>query len=689
MTLLDFFKLILSNKKWIFGLPLAVAIAVFALTLNSPKEYVSEGMLYTGVVPTSDGTVGGPVRVDVFAVNNAIDNIQTIILSRQVLEETSLHMLARHLAKRSANRKSVEASLLKFLDEHEDRLKSIPLSAKEDELFKTLMQRAHTPEIRWLLEDETSQYGIAAIATGLKIKRSGSSDLLAVTFTSSEASVAQETLGFLIEVFTKRFREMRKSEAGSMVQFFEREVAKAADRLSKCAEEMRLFQMKNRIINYYEQTHLVAIETEHLNGQYYDEMMKLAASEQAFQDLRAKLGVSYQQALSSEEIVQAQQSISQLMTRKQLIDASSAEYKTINDAIGKSEEALRKSISQLYVDGRTEEGVSKKDILKQWLDQFIALSEARARVVVMDQRKTKQEKQYDFFAPLGSVLHNFERQMDVAEREYLDLLHSLNQARLRQQSVETSTMLATVDKPSLPLKPKPSKRKLLVIAGWLGSLFMVMGVILFLEYFDSTMQSPEKAVVKTGLTVLGVTARHESGALGLLAWSNLLLRFFVYCFPHADARPRNVLVVAKSGGSSSADFGAHLAGELIARDYKVLLTREKGGIQSDGASLIAVQEDHTGVDFVLTTLPSVDDIPSAWKLMSAVEEVIVVASGEQSWNAADEQAMVLLEKITGKKPYLVLTGIEERRLEYWLGEVPKERSNTRKLIKKIIQFQFS
>lgn len=678
MTLFDFIKLLMAYKRWLIILPLVVAIAVFALTLNQKKDYTSQALLYTGIVPASDGTVNVQARVDVFAVNNAFDNIQTIITSRQVLEETNLHLLARHLIRRKNKPADLEKSIFKFLEEHSEGFADLPAYQSEEELFKLLQARTQNSSIQWLLENDLSIYSGAVIKKNLKIKRSGSSDILEVTFTSNEASVAEETLTFLISVFTNRYKDIRKSEVGSMVRFFEIEVAKAADRLTVVAENMKAFQMKNRIINYYEQTHLVAIETEHLNGQYYDELMKLAASERAFQDLKAKLGDPVQQALSSEEIVRAQQNISSLMTRKQLVPASSEEYQTIHSSIQKEEESLRKAISKLYVDGRTEEGVSKKDILRQWLDQFIALSEARARVTVMEQRKIKQEKEYDFFAPLGSALHNFERQMDVAEREYLDLLHSLNQARLRQQSTESSTMLSTVDGPNRPLKPEASKRKLLVIVGWLGTLVMVMGVILFIEYFDTTLQSPERAESKTGLIALGALTHNQETPTAKLAWSDFMLRFMANLAPHNHST-RRVLFISKATVPHAEQVVVDLANALNQHHKRAVV--EGSGSESDSSS-------NSPADFIFRLLPSLNDAVGQWNAMQQTDRVILLANGESSWTSADKQSIGLLERIFATKPYLLLVGVDEKRLEHWMGELPKTRSRFRILIKKIARFQF-
>ncbi|HTH57268.1 MAG TPA: Wzz/FepE/Etk N-terminal domain-containing protein [Cyclobacteriaceae bacterium] len=687
MTLLDFIKLLISYKKWLLTLPIIVAASVFVLTMRQPKEYTSQALLYTGVVPTSDETVNVQARVDVFAVNNAIDNIQTILTSRQVLQEVSHRMIARHLIRLRTNPKTVEKSISTFWSERQDVIKLVSGYKGEEEIVKALQEKSDELPIRWLVEDETSFYSTMKTKSGLKVKRSGSSDLLEVQFVSNEASVAKETLSFLIDVFTRRFKDLKKSEVGSMVAFFEKEVAKAAERLSKCAEDMKSFQVKNRIINYYEQTHLTSIETEHLNGQYYDELMKLAAAEQAFQDLRTKLGDPFQQALSSEEIIRAQQRLSELMTKKQLANPSGRQFQLLVDSISRVEGNLRESINRLYVDGRTEEGVSKKEVLKQWLEKFIALSEARARVVVMESRKTKQEKEYDFFAPLGSVLHNFERQMDVAEREYLDLLHSLNQARLRQQSTESSTSLATVDPPTSPLKAEPSKRKLLVVIGWLGTLLIIIGVIIFIEYFDSTLQSPERAESKTGLTVLGALTKDMESKSGKLAQANLLLRYVANI--GNDGTQKKVLFIHKNE-STEGEWGLHFA-ELLHRHKQQVALAGTAPASHNGFPLIAVEDlnKENQFDAVIASLPSLANASSELKLVKSVDEVVVVVACEHMWNAADSQTVSLLEKITKKKPYLLLTGIEDRRLENWIGELPKERSKFRKLVKKLIKFQFN
>ncbi len=305
----------------------------------------------------------------------------------------------------------------------------------------------------------------------------------------------------------------------------------------------------------------------------------------------------------------------------------------------------------------------------------------------MEKRKVSQEKEYDFFAPLGSVLHNFERQMDVAEREYLDLLHSLNQARLRQQSTESSTTLATVDPPTSPLKPEPSKRKLLVVIGWLGTIMLIIGIIIFVEYFDSTLQSPERAENKTGLTVIGALTKDLESKSGKLAQANLLLRYVANI--GNDEVQKKILFIHKNE-STEGEWGLHFA-ELLHNQNQNIALAGQVPASHNGFPVLNVDDlkQKNSYDTVIASLPSLANASNEIKLLRSVDETVIVVAGEHTWTSADNQTISLLEKITSKKPYLMLTGIEERRLENWLGELPKQRSKFRRLVKKIIKFQFN
>jgi hypothetical protein len=104
MTLIVFFKIIISKLKWLVLFPAMVALVVLYLTRNIPKTYQSSATVYTGLASGYNITDDGTEKVDYFAVNNAFDNLITTVKSRETLEEISIKLLAQHLLMKEPNK---------------------------------------------------------------------------------------------------------------------------------------------------------------------------------------------------------------------------------------------------------------------------------------------------------------------------------------------------------------------------------------------------------------------------------------------------------------------------------------------------------------------------------------------------------------------------------------------------------
>jgi len=114
------------------------------------------------------------------------------------------------------------------------------------------------------------------------------------------------------------------------------------------------------------------------------------------------------------------------------------------------------------------------------------------------------QKQYAIYAPAGANLKRIEREINVSEQEFLEILHGLNLAKLKMQDVELSSNIKAVDPPFFPLSPNPTKRKLLVIVAALLGFLMVLTTALVMEYFDGTLKDPSRAGKKLKVRSAGV-----------------------------------------------------------------------------------------------------------------------------------------------------------------------------------------
>lgn len=102
------------------------------------------------------------------------------------------------------------------------------------------------------------------------------------------------------------------------------------------------------------------------------------------------------------------------------------------------------------------------------------------------------QKQYAIYAPAGANLKRIEREINVSEQEFLELLHGLNMAKLRIQVPSLCHYIKAVD-PPFSLSPNPTKRSLLVMVAAIFGFIIVLGIIVAMEYFDDTLKNPEKS----------------------------------------------------------------------------------------------------------------------------------------------------------------------------------------------------
>ena len=165
---------------------------------------------------------------------------------------------------------------------------------------------------------------------------------------------------------------------------------------------------------------------------------------------------------------------------------------------------LKDNIDQLYLVTNSVEGLPLKDLLTAWLNNVIDYEESKAALRVLSERKRYFQKVYEIFAPLGAQQKRFERLIGVTENEFLELLHDLNLAKLRQQDDELPTNLKVVDSPFYPLHPLRSRALLLVLAAALLGLFLVIIILLAMEFFDTTIKTPERAERFIKLKLAGV-----------------------------------------------------------------------------------------------------------------------------------------------------------------------------------------
>ena len=295
MTVPQFIRLIVSQKKILLLIPVVLAITVYLLTKGQPKEYVSTTVIYTGLVSGYTIESGSTSNIDYHAVRTAFDNLINIIETRATLEEVGIQLLAQHLMVQNLDSKIISPESAAYLHELIPNAVSKELLDKTsvENTIKNLQQAVLNKDhvIYQILHSESEHYSVEALSE-IKVTRKGSSDLLEISYRANDPGICHTTLQILIEIFMRKYKMLKKGETSAVVDYFREQTNAASERLKGDEEKLKTFRKKNRIINYYEQTKRIAVQAKDVKNEYHEEKMRLAATDSALVTLERKINLN-------------------------------------------------------------------------------------------------------------------------------------------------------------------------------------------------------------------------------------------------------------------------------------------------------------------------------------------------------------------------------------------------------------
>lgn len=785
MTIIEIIRLIIKNIVLLILVPLILATLVIVLTLNPTFKYSSQTILYTGIAS------GSSIQMDkVFnyqAANTAFDNLINIINSRETQEDVAIRLLAQHLMLKQANPRYISNAFYEELKtkipediydyvatDHSSSVSNLTEINEEHNLFpqeinlidyeKTvqnltkLMKSSSTNFVYELLNyDQDPHYSLKTIS-GIQASRISNSDLIKLNYTVNDPGICQQTLSIYNDVIIKNYKNLKENRSGSVVKYFEQQLSDASKKLKEVEDKLLEFNKSYNIINYYEQSKAVAVVKEEMEVRFNNKKTELAGTRAGIKRLEEKLDI--------QELIQSKNN--QILIKKKALgdinfEIAIAEAESNNDeeSITKIAELNKQSniltneiqagVDELYKYQNSIDGVPTSKILPDWMNTVVESENLKAEIQVMDQQNRDFQEQYAIYAPAGANIKRIEREISVSEQGYLEILHGLNLAKLKLQDSEMSASLKTIDPPFFPLKPIPTKRKILIIAAaFLGGL-LVLSIILVMEYFDDTLKNAKKASKIVSLPSLGmipkillnpttINTSYIYTRLTEIITQNIIQ--FITA-QNSENKTKTILFFSTQKMEGKTVLAGNIAKTLKQNGKKVLVLNYSNkehvpnkqrkhsimnkilGYQdpridfdnpflSDLNSYLDSSEyfsytidrnfykakDYTDIlklnnitldftpDYVIIELPAIIYNNHPAELFTKSDIDILVCRSNRLWSEADQTALSNLLPLSGSKMNFLLNGVELKEVESLLGDLPKKRSKFRKKIKNIFKFQF-
>ena len=701
MDLFRYLVRFLYKIRWyLVILPMIALVVAWFLTRNMERIYDANTTIYTGMITAynlegGSGVAGGNAQTN-------INNLMLIITTDNTIHEVSLRLLARCLMYGNANKDNNYISA-----EHYRQLSaSVPADVKalvnhnsESQTYANLKAYEKPSQENYLfgLLNYHPYFGINNITSRLKVMQLRGSDIIDIGYSANDAGIAYNTLDILNEVFARQYQQIRFGETSNVIKFFEKEVARLYRVLSNAEDDLIRYNVSKKIINYGEQTKVLAgMEAQQQNFRN-DQLLNYTKAKHLLDYLERQLGNRAQIIRSNQQFTNQIKDISRIQSRISNLRLMSSEGggndTESQEELGKAQKDLQATMSRVKEltkdieasNYSTETGIRASNMLDRWLEQLILLETTKAEMTATDIMKQNIDRQYLFYAPIGATLDRKARHIGFIEGNYMQMLGALNSARLRQRNLQVSTAtLRVLNPPMFPLNAQPTNRMMILLGAFLLTFMLTALWFLIIEMLDRTLRDRMRSERITKIPVMGcypkesnLRYRRFNKTIGDMAMKQLSKALL----PHFQEGQQNVLnLISTDSGNGKSYIAQELENYWISIGLQVRrLTYDEDFLAEDSRFIMAKDikdlcPDILPDEIAIIEYPNLDENSVSPNLLNIGTINLMVTRANRTWKDVDQKALkevqAMLDDEHKNTLYMYLTEASRYAVEEFVGQLP-------------------
>ncbi len=668
------------------------------MTRDMERVYDANTTIYTGMITSynlegGSGIAGGNPQTN-------ITNLILIIQTDNTIHEVALKLFARCMMYGNPNKDNnyITAEHFRQLNASvPPEVKALINPQNELETYRNLKAYERPSQDNYLfgLLNYHPYFSINSITSRLKVLQLNGSDIIDIAYSANDPGICYNTLDILNEVFANQYQQLRYGETMNVIKFFEKEVKRLYRNLTTAENDLIKYNVKNRIINYDEQTKLVSGLEAQQQVKNNELRMNIATTEALIAYLKQQLGSRAKIIESNQEFSSLVRDITRLQSRIANLKLMSSENGGNNNEaqleLAKAErqlDATTKKVKELTqtLEGanyNTDTGVKSADLINRWLEQVILLEKTKAELSAMDIMQQNIDQQFIFFSPIGATLDRKDRHIGFIEGNYMEMLKALNSARLRQRNLQMSTaVLRVLNPPMFPLNAQPTNRMMTLLGSFMLTFIMTALYFFIIEMLDRTLRDRMRSERITQVPVLGCYPKESTlryrrfnktiNDMALRQLSKAIL-------PNFKEGQQNVLnLLSTDAGNGKSYISQELENYWLSLGLQVRrLTYDEDFLAEDSRYLMATDiksicPDIMPNEIAIIEYPNLDDntIPSGLLNLGTIN--LMVTRANRTWKDVDQKALNELQaRLENKNTlFMYLTEASRYAVEEFVGQLP-------------------
>jgi capsular polysaccharide biosynthesis protein len=496
MEILNFLKALNRRKFLLIIIPVITVIVTYFLVRNLPDQYTSKSRISTGITDASQQVPGLEILQE-SAIGQQFGNLIQILVQKQTVDQVSYQIIIHDLTSKTPFRKpsklleqysaaEKQQMVAEFTKLNNAHASLVPGDAMRTKLFDVL---------------KSMGYDDGSLRGKMEVDRVKNSDFIDISFESENAEFSAFVANRLASEFINNYQDLVKSNRLKTSDWLYKLLMEKLEAWRSKMEALKNYKIQNHILNLEEQAKVIygqIADYESRRQVVEKDILGLTASLQSVDDKFTAKDRKYLEGTITrinEEILQSKELLRKL-NDDYIRNGFDPAYKQSIDSLRGQLEKQIIAATDKYIYNPLN---AKSQLVSEKLRMQIDLEMQRNSVVSVARELERLNNKLYTLVPHEAVIQNYETDIDVASREYLEILNKWNEFNMEGQS---SAKLKQTEV-ALPGVVLPSKKMLLIILSGVISFVFCVLIIFVLFLLDRSVQDDQQLADKTGVSVLG------------------------------------------------------------------------------------------------------------------------------------------------------------------------------------------
>jgi uncharacterized protein involved in exopolysaccharide biosynthesis len=463
-----------------------------------PSSYTSQALLATGLVDETQHTLSVEgITFQESQISQQFTNIIEMMKLRKNIQKVSYLLILHDITSPRPYKKwSKDLSSLNDADRNK------AIACFRDHYTKGTELNVYDPSENYDVQIlKSMKYDEQSLLGSLSITRKNYSDYIQVEFASENPDLSAFVANTLCQEFVKGYESIISSNKMKKNDYLADLLKKKYAAMNEKIALLRNYKIENKILNLYEQSKILYTNMMVVDGRRSDAKKEIESYTGALNSIDSKFNPKDRRYLEG-ALTRLNQDI--LLTKSSLYGISDKyieseygnTYKLKKDSLTRKLNEQISSLNDKYIYDPMN---TKKDLMGQKLTLEVERDVAQNSLNGLTRQLNDYSGRFNRLVPFEAIIQAYERDIDIASREYLDILNRYNQLGVNPDDPIKLSQVAM----AVPGTGMPTKKIIFVLAAGIISVVLCVLVLFVVFFFNNSISSPDELVKKTKLPVLG------------------------------------------------------------------------------------------------------------------------------------------------------------------------------------------